>query len=106
MKVISFYSNPPKTTYYSDHAKQWIKNIESFKLDYHIEELKSDKDYWKNTRKKPSYILDKLNIDQPDWSVLNNINEILIDIHRAATALINYKDTQTKIDFNFDDTKF
>lgn len=61
MKVISFYSNPPKTTYYSDHAKQWIKNIESFKLDYHIEELKSDKDYWKNTRKKPRYILDKLN---------------------------------------------
>jgi hypothetical protein len=61
VKVISFYSNPPNTTYYSDCAKNWIKNVKSFDLDYHIEELKSDKDYWANTRKKPKYILEKLN---------------------------------------------
>ena len=61
MKVITFYCNPADTTYYSDHSKKWIENVESFGLDYHIEELKNTGDYWSNTRRKPQYILNCLN---------------------------------------------
>jgi len=60
MKVITFYSDPPNSTYYSDHANKWIDSVKEHNLDYHIEELKGD-NYWENTRRKPQYILDCLN---------------------------------------------
>ncbi len=59
MKVITFYSDPPGSNYYSKHAETWVSNVESYGLDYHIEKLDSN-DYWVNTRRKPQYILDCL----------------------------------------------
>tara|TARA_B100001093_G_scaffold88967_2_gene80971 strand:- start:940 stop:1449 length:510 start_codon:yes stop_codon:yes gene_type:complete len=59
MKVITFYSDPPGSDYYSKHAKSWVSNVESYNLDYHIEKLSPNK-YWENTRRKPQYILDCL----------------------------------------------
>lgn len=59
MKVITFYSDPPDSTYYSDCVNKWVDSVESFNLDYHIEKLNSAR-YWENTRRKPQYILDCL----------------------------------------------
>jgi hypothetical protein len=60
MKVITFYADPPNSTYYTDHAQKWVDSVKSYALDYHIEEL-SGGNYWENTRRKPQFILNCLN---------------------------------------------
>lgn len=61
MKVISFYVDQKDSTYYSDSAKKWIEAVESFGLDYYVEHLDVQDDYWKITQRKPQFIIDCLN---------------------------------------------
>ena len=77
MKVITFYADPPNSTYYSDHAQKWVDNVKSFGLDYYIEELNGDDGYWKNTRKKPQFILNCMNKFQ-DTILWVDIDDVII----------------------------
>jgi len=89
-KIISFYSEPESdSTYYTNHAKRFISECEKYDLDYHVEELKGEGNYFKNCRLKAGFIqscMDKfkmplvwLDIDtyierSPDIDNLSNVD--------------------------------
>ena len=61
-KVISFYSEPDRLSqYYTDHSKRFISECKEYDIDYHVEELKGEGDYYKNCRMKPGFIQDCMN---------------------------------------------
>jgi hypothetical protein len=61
-KVISFYSEPEEdSTYYTKHARRFTWECKKHNLDYHIEELKSKGNYFKNCRMKAGFIHECMN---------------------------------------------
>lgn len=57
-KIISFYSEPEKTsTYYTEHSKRFVRECEQHGLDYHVEALDGEGNYFKNCRLKPGFVV-------------------------------------------------
>jgi len=57
-KIISYFCDvDPGDTYYSDHAKMFMKNMDSLGMDYHVEEIYSMGSYRDNCLFKPRFIL-------------------------------------------------
>jgi hypothetical protein len=58
LKIISYFCDvDPNDTYYSDHAKMFIKNMQDLNMDFYIEEIASQGSYRANCLFKPGYIL-------------------------------------------------
>lgn len=55
-EVISFYSDIDGKTYYSDHAKRLIKQLDDLGISYDIREKESLGSYQKNCLSKPQFI--------------------------------------------------
>ena len=61
-KVISFHTEPHSaSTYYTKCAQKFKENCVNIGVDHEIDQVPSRGDYYKNTRFKPKYILNKLN---------------------------------------------
>jgi hypothetical protein len=58
---VSYYSDIPPSTFYSDSAKNLKKSIETFGGRIHIEQLPNLGSYAMNCLRKPKFILDCLN---------------------------------------------
>ena len=58
MKIVSFYSDPIHTNYYSQSAKLLKSDCDRLKLDYYIENIKGHSEYKKNCKMKPFFILE------------------------------------------------
>jgi hypothetical protein len=56
MRIISFYTDPVGTRYYSDHAARLKKQCERLGLLHTIEQLPNEGSYWANCLKKPRFI--------------------------------------------------
>jgi|688.fasta_scaffold02939_28 hypothetical protein len=58
---ISFFSDPPGSTFYSDRAQFLISSLEKLGYDYCVTHFKNDRNYYQNCCFKPSYIRSKIN---------------------------------------------
>lgn len=58
MKIVSFYSDPLHSNYYSQSASLLKSDCDRLKLDYYIQNLKGHFEYKKNCKMKPSFILE------------------------------------------------
>lgn len=59
-KLISFYADIDGSNFYSSSGKRMIHRCKRLGIDHHIVELKSQRNYFKNTLMKPQFILDCL----------------------------------------------
>lgn len=92
-KVISFYSDLPNTSYYTDCYNIFKNRCQINNLDPYIENLKSTNSYRLNCLRKPKFILDVLlklkmpvfwvDIDSLICSNLNEINDLKFDYDLA-----------------------
>jgi hypothetical protein len=79
-KIISFYTEPFQgSKYYTDCANKFRERCEEIGVDYQVDHIKSEGDYYKNTRIKPQFILDKMKELKQDiiWLDIDcNIDEL------------------------------
>ena len=80
--IISFYSDVDGRTYYSDHAKRMIKNLDSLGMKHYIREKKSKGSYRSNCLSKPRFILEMMNeLRQPlIWIDIDSIIHKKLDV--------------------------
>jgi hypothetical protein len=58
--LVTFFADVDGRTYYSDHAKRFIKNCRDLDMPFILRELKSKGDYRMNCLSKPKFILDMM----------------------------------------------
>lgn len=59
--LVTFFSDVDGRTYYSDHAKRFIKNCTDLGMPFIIRELESRGDYRLNCLSKPKFLIDMMN---------------------------------------------
>ena len=81
-KVISFYSDVDGRTYYSDHAKRLIKNLDDLGIPHIIKEKPSKGSYRSNCLSKPRFILEMLNRERKPlvWLDIDSIVHKRLDV--------------------------
>jgi hypothetical protein len=86
--VISFYSDIDGRTYYSDHAKRLIKNLDDLGIPHIIRGKKSKGSYRSNCLSKPRFILELLNEFRKPlvWLDIDSI------VHKKLDIFDNFKE--------------
>jgi hypothetical protein len=57
---VSFISDPPGSSFYSERAKDLVSRLDSLGYDYSVTHYKNDRNYYQNCCFKPNYIESKL----------------------------------------------
>jgi hypothetical protein len=58
--LVTFFADIDGRTYYSDHAKRFIKNCKDLNMPFIVRELQSRGDYRTNCLSKPKFLLDMI----------------------------------------------
>lgn len=58
--LVTFFSDIDERTYYSDHAKRFIKNCRDLKIPFIVRELESKGNYRDNCLSKPRFLYDMI----------------------------------------------
>ena len=58
--LVSFFADIDGRTYYSDHAKRFIKNCRDLEIPFIVRELQSKGDYRANCLSKPRFIYEMM----------------------------------------------
>lgn len=58
--LVTFFSDIDNRTYYSDHAKRFVKNCKDLNIPFIVRELQSKGDYRLNCLSKPKFILEMM----------------------------------------------
>jgi hypothetical protein len=100
-KVISYYCDVDENdTYYTDHAKKFIENMQELNIDYYVEHIVSLGSYRNNCLFKPKFIkkcLEKfdtsliwLDIDSKVHSSIDIIDHTNVDVILSTNSMNQY----------------
>ena len=68
MRIVSFYSDPDGSTYYSKHARRFREDADILKLPVTVKKMQNQGDYRKNCLRKPEFL--KTMMQQMDGPIL------------------------------------
>ena len=68
MRIVSFYSDPEGTKYYSNHARRFREDADVLRIPVTVKKMQNQGDYRKNCLRKPEFL--KTMIQQLDDAIL------------------------------------
>jgi len=96
--VISYFCDVDGRTYYTDHAKRFKEECESFGIPYSIDHLESQGSYQNNCLIKPKFIYKKLIENATEIHCIDSSFKHLVESLKTSGILFYHKN------FNFRST--